>query len=198
MTTAWIYRGFNGDERPGSRPVYIVRQGGLFTALPQIVYHSPDGFNWGYTGSGPADLALSILAHAIGERQTPEQAAVFDPDGCPRAMRLHQEFKREFIAPLATEPGTSWEIGGEKVLAWINAQEGKLGQLTGSIRLPHVTVDLSDPTNDGNAHAILSRVRQAMRRAGVDADIIGTFEKEAKSGDYDHLIQVVMEWVNVD
>ena len=26
--------------------------------------HSPDGFNWGYAGSGPAQLALAILLHA--------------------------------------------------------------------------------------------------------------------------------------
>ena len=25
--------------------------------------HSPDGFNWGYAGSGPAQLALAICMH---------------------------------------------------------------------------------------------------------------------------------------
>jgi hypothetical protein len=29
--------------------------------------HSPTGFSWGYGGSGPADLARSILIHALGE-----------------------------------------------------------------------------------------------------------------------------------
>lgn len=28
--------------------------------------HSPDGFNWGYAGSGPAQLALAICLIVIG------------------------------------------------------------------------------------------------------------------------------------
>ena len=44
----------------------------------QVVDHSPDGFQWGYTGSGPAQLAAAILnevtddpelARAYGELQ---------------------------------------------------------------------------------------------------------------------------------
>ena len=31
-------------------------------ALKHIVLHSPDGFEYGYGGSGPSDLALAILA----------------------------------------------------------------------------------------------------------------------------------------
>lgn len=27
--------------------------------------HSPDGFNWGYCGSGPAQLALSVLMEVL-------------------------------------------------------------------------------------------------------------------------------------
>lgn len=34
--------------------------------LRHVVRHSPDGFEWGFGGSGPADLALSILADALG------------------------------------------------------------------------------------------------------------------------------------
>src|SRR5689334_18850661 len=29
--------------------------------------HSPTGFEWGYAGSGPAQLALAILADALGD-----------------------------------------------------------------------------------------------------------------------------------
>ena len=36
----------------------------------QVVNHSPDGFNWGYSGSGPAQLALAILLEAM-----PQEAA---------------------------------------------------------------------------------------------------------------------------
>jgi hypothetical protein len=34
--------------------------------LPHVVKHSPTGMEWGYAGSGPADLARSILIDAIG------------------------------------------------------------------------------------------------------------------------------------
>jgi len=37
----------------------------LSPARSQAVYnHSPDGFNWGYGGSGPAQLALALLLEA--------------------------------------------------------------------------------------------------------------------------------------
>lgn len=42
------------------RPLYEV-------PLKHIVRHSPTGFEWGYGGSGPADLALSILTNAFGK-----------------------------------------------------------------------------------------------------------------------------------
>ena len=29
--------------------------------------HSPDGFNWGYSGSGPAQLALAIILKLTGK-----------------------------------------------------------------------------------------------------------------------------------
>lgn len=32
-----------------------------------IVNHSPDGFSWGYGGSGPSQLALAILVYEFGE-----------------------------------------------------------------------------------------------------------------------------------
>lgn len=35
--------------------------------LPHLVRHSPDGFEWGYGGSGPADLARSIVGDLTGE-----------------------------------------------------------------------------------------------------------------------------------
>lgn len=47
--------------------------------------HSPDGFAWGYGGSGPAQLALAILLLFADE---------------DTAVKLHQRFTTEFIAPL--------------------------------------------------------------------------------------------------
>jgi len=33
----------------------------------KVVNHSPDGFNWGYGGSGPAQLALAICLELFDE-----------------------------------------------------------------------------------------------------------------------------------
>jgi hypothetical protein len=50
---------------------------------------------------------------------------------------------------------------------------------------------------DGNAFAILSAVRAAMRRALIDEAECDAFFAEATAGDYDHLLQTAMRWVDV-
>ena len=49
---------------------------------------------------------------------------------------------------------------------------------------------------DGNAFSILGRVQKALRQAGVSREEIPEFQNEATSGDYDHLLATVMEWVD--
>ena len=53
--------------------------------------HSPTGFEFGYGGSGPAQLALAILADCCGDEL---------------AVQYHQAFKWAVIARITT-PGTS-------------------------------------------------------------------------------------------
>lgn len=50
---------------------------------------------------------------------------------------------------------------------------------------------------DGNAFAILGRVRHEMKRNKVPAEDMQKFMEEATSGDYDNLLQTCMKWVNV-
>lgn len=57
--------------------------------------HSPDGFAWGYGGSGPAQLALAILADATGSDEL--------------ALQHYQEFKRRVIARLPMDEGFELE-----------------------------------------------------------------------------------------
>ena len=64
-------------------------------------YHSPDGYEWGYGGSGPADFALNILMLFVPENE---------------AFELHQEFKWKFVATLPQEGGT---IKRTDIEAWI-------------------------------------------------------------------------------
>lgn len=63
------------------------------------------------------------------------------------------------------------------------------------VKYPEVEVKLVG--EDGNAFAILGRVAQALRRAGVDRAEQDAYFAEATSGDYDHLLQTTMSWVSV-
>jgi hypothetical protein len=49
---------------------------------------------------------------------------------------------------------------------------------------------------DGNAFALMGKVRQALRRGGHD-DLVAEFTKEATSGDYDHLLATCCDYVHV-
>ncbi len=62
--------------------------------------HSPDGFEWGYGGSGPSQLALAILADYFG------------PEGDDLVNAIYQEYKREIIARIT---GDKWEISDHEV-----------------------------------------------------------------------------------
>lgn len=64
------------------------------------------------------------------------------------------------------------------------------------IRHPDITVELVG--SDGNAFAILGKVRKALQRGGVDAAECEKFTAEATAGDYDHLLATCMRWVNVE
>lgn len=50
---------------------------------------------------------------------------------------------------------------------------------------------------DGNAFAIMGRVSKALKRGG-HADLASEFIAEATSGDYNHLLHTVHEYVEVD
>jgi len=62
-------------------------------------------------------------------------------------------------------------------------------------KYPEIAVDLSQ--QDGNAFYIIGAVRKALRRAGLTANEIAKFTDEAKAGDYDHLLQTCIEWVEL-
>ncbi len=50
---------------------------------------------------------------------------------------------------------------------------------------------------DGNAYFILGRVKKALEKAGMHREAKEFIEK-ATSGDYDNLLRVVMEYVDVE
>jgi len=49
----------------------------------RIMNHSPDGFNWGYGGSGPAQLSLAILLEYLPIKE---------------ALSIYQDFKFSVVA----------------------------------------------------------------------------------------------------
>lgn len=48
---------------------------------------------------------------------------------------------------------------------------------------------------DGNAVAIMGRVANAMREAGVPQEEINEYLDESMSGDYDNLLRTAIKWV---
>ena len=64
--------------------------------------HSPDGFEWGYGGSGPAQLALAILADHLSS----------EPDGDKLASMYHQEFKLRVVTEFKDD---TWTLTTEDV-----------------------------------------------------------------------------------
>jgi len=63
------------------------------------------------------------------------------------------------------------------------------------LKYPNVKVRLTG--TDSNAFSIMGKVSQALRSAGVPKDERDAFMNEAMSGDYDHLLQTAMRWVDV-
>ncbi len=64
------------------------------------------------------------------------------------------------------------------------------------VKYPEIEVELVG--QDGNVFAILGRVTKAMRKAQLSNNQIDEFTDEATSGDYDHLLQTCMKYVNVN
>ena len=71
---------------------------------------STNGFEWTYEGAEPAQLALALLAHHLGD-----DAA---------ALRLHQCFMRQVVANFANE----WTMTGEDIDAALGLLEPASGQ----------------------------------------------------------------------
>lgn len=68
--------------------------------------------------------------------------------------------------------------------------------LEGPVRYPDITVGLVG--QNGNAFMILGLVIKALRAAEISKEEIELYKKDAMSGDYDHLLQVTMQWVDVE
>jgi hypothetical protein len=92
-------------ERPG--PVVVTFAGHQILSRLDLRQHSPDGFQWSYAGSGPAQLAVSLLAHYLRDDDL--------------ACRLYQGFK---ATVLAHETRDEWELTCDDLRAWVEGYFG--------------------------------------------------------------------------
>lgn len=89
--------------RGGETRVYAIHAEGTYplSLRLDVRNHSPTGFEWGYEGSGPAQLALALLLDAI-----PQSLA-------DRAVEHYQDFKRAIVGKL---PLPGWALRRSEVL----------------------------------------------------------------------------------
>jgi hypothetical protein len=63
--------------------------------------------------------------------------------------------------------------------------------------MPKYNIEVQLSGNDGNAFAIMAAVRRALKTAGATPEELSQYQEESMSGDYDHLLRVASEWVEV-
>jgi hypothetical protein len=115
MMTCKTYIGIPHRQSGSGQPVVTVCDGQKSEPLPlrlDLFNHSPAGFSWGYGGSGPAQLALALLADALGDDDL--------------AVRLHQAFKFRVVA--CWPEGERWWITTEQIAAVVNLIEQENAQ----------------------------------------------------------------------
>lgn len=78
--------------------------------------HSPSGYDWGYAGSGPAQLSLALLADALGDDE--------------RAQDAYQDFKFKVVGRL---PPDRWELSQEDIRQAVAQQEARRGRRPGGV-----------------------------------------------------------------
>lgn len=98
MTTTHFFgsRNERGDARVVIRDDHGTRALGLRL---NIRNHSPTGFEWGYGGSGPAQLALAMICEVTGDRDL--------------ALATYQRFKAEIVQSLPRD--RDWTLGFDEV-----------------------------------------------------------------------------------
>jgi hypothetical protein len=96
--------------------VRMSADGEIWANLPVYldeVNHSPDGFEWGYWGSGPSQLAYAIL------RTYFELVEMCDSEAAERfAKRYYMKFKIDFVARW----GEEWNINHHNIAVWVGGE----------------------------------------------------------------------------
>lgn len=75
--------------------------------------HSPTGFEWGYGGSGPSQLALALLADHFGDSA--------------QALEKYQDFKWSIVAGMPYDGWTLTSLEIEQALVAIRRAQAATG-----------------------------------------------------------------------
>lgn len=115
----------------------VYADGQLLHPHYEICNHSPDGFEWGYGGSGPAQLAFAILYNYF--------------DGNEKLVwPLYQDFKWAYIATL---PEAGGAFNRALVTAWIRDAVKRFTNGGSDNRwLPNVEDYMAFLDQEGGAH----------------------------------------------
>lgn len=98
-------------------PFVLVAAADRVELLRHHVCHSPTGFEWGYEGHGPAELARCVLIDYLGDATGPHH----------ELLARYQEFKRTVVAKL---PRTGiWSLPTEAIAAWAASERRHAHQL---------------------------------------------------------------------
>jgi hypothetical protein len=103
---------YTGRRDPQGCVVWVIDGNGerkLLNPRRELRNHSPTGFEWGYGGSGPTQLALAILAEHLNDDRA--------------ALNRYQRFKWACIAQIRS---ASWSLSSEEIdncLAKLLAQQ---------------------------------------------------------------------------
>lgn len=108
-----LYRGGRTTDAAGgiTTHVAVFERGGVrgrplaLQPSMRLRNHSPTGFEWGYGGSGPSQLALALLLDATGDRDF--------------ATRCYHWFKWAVVACW----GETWQITAGEIRGWVERWE---------------------------------------------------------------------------
>ena len=100
-----LYFGCRHHPKASGDCTVLRPDGALLPLAPTLAqrYHSPTGFEWGYRGRGPAQLAFAILLdHTGGDQVT--------------AHRHYQRFTVDYVSHW---DGETWTIAPAEIAAWL-------------------------------------------------------------------------------
>ncbi len=124
----------NGDGNLSDQQVFIISNGQVHPLPPRndLRNHSPDGFSWGYSGSGPAQLSLAMLMQVFQDWS--------------RVQPIYQIFKERFVAHIPQH--ANWTANGADVyaLALQIENERKISGSSKDVRHRSMRFELLSPT----------------------------------------------------